>query len=514
MPEVISVNDSQVAIFLDPNCTYNTISPFQPLCHYPEYPFESASIEAGLATQARDGYHAVRETLHLLGYDSVHFGTIQWNPLGHIIHPGSDVVVKPNFVLHVNESGLGLVGVVTHPSILRAVIDYCYIAMRGKGRVTIADAPQMDCDFEELRRSIGLDSLISFYDRFKEFEVSLLDLRKLRCKRDFARELYPAQSFVSNEHADPKGYVICDLGKNSRLEGLEGIDNLYGADYDRKFTAENHKPGRHRYCISRTILEADAVICIPKMKTHKKVGVTLGMKLLVGINGDKNHLAHFRVGDPTSCGDEFPAPSAQSVWLQRKILRFVQDRILTRRRPAADVLWSILRSCGVSVGRSMRRARLLKSATDSDRIFGGNWYGNDTAWRMAADLARIFIYADNNGRVRSEPQRNTLFLVDGIVAGEGEGPMSPMPKKIGVMVGGANILAVDTAATTLMGFDYRKIMMIYDSWNLGPYPLARFPANATYVFSNEPELEGKNVVSCRRFVFEPNKYWKGHIEVD
>jgi len=37
---------------------------------------------------------------------------------------------------------------------------------------------------------------------------------------------------------------------------------------------------------------------IPKMKVHGKVGVTLNLKGLVGVNTDKNYLIHYRVGTP------------------------------------------------------------------------------------------------------------------------------------------------------------------------------------------------------------------------
>ncbi len=46
-----------------------------------------------------------------------------------------------------------------------------------------------------------------------------------------------------------------------------------------------------------------------------------------------------------------------------------------------------------------------------------------------------------------------LVLADSIVAGEGQGPMLARPYELGVMVGGANGVAVDAVACRLMGFD-------------------------------------------------------------
>ena len=60
--------------------------------------------------------------------------------------------------------------------------------------------------------------------------------------------------------------------------------------------------GTHEYLISRSAMDADVFINLPKLKTHKKVGVTLSLKNLVGINGDKNYLPHFCIGTPAEGG--------------------------------------------------------------------------------------------------------------------------------------------------------------------------------------------------------------------
>jgi uncharacterized protein (DUF362 family) len=69
-----------------------------------------------------------------------------------------------------------------------------------------------------------------------------------------------------------------------------------GADYDPGPTTSHHRGGRNEYLLSETVLRADLVVNLPKLKTHKKTGVTLALKNLVGINGDKNWLPHHRDG--------------------------------------------------------------------------------------------------------------------------------------------------------------------------------------------------------------------------
>src|SRR5690554_5888999 len=84
---------------------------------------------------------------------------------------------------------------------------------------------------------------------------------------------------------------------------------LRGADYDEEITIAHHSGGRNAYLVARTVLSADLVVNVPKVKTHKKSGVTLSMKNLIGINGDKNWLPHYRAGFTSRGGDEFPRPN-------------------------------------------------------------------------------------------------------------------------------------------------------------------------------------------------------------
>ena len=59
-----------------------------------------------------------------------------------------------------------------------------------------------------------------------------------------------------------------------------------------------------------------------------------------------------------------------------------------------------------------------------------------------------------------------LTVVDGIIAGEGNGPMSPDPKACGVIIAGTHPVAVDCAAATLMGFDWQKLRLLKNSFQI------------------------------------------------
>ena len=72
--------------------------PWNPSVSYPEYSFGDC-----IAPTRNDAYDMVRQCLHALGLDESNYATPAWNPLGDYVKPGQTVVVKPNWVLHVNK---------------------------------------------------------------------------------------------------------------------------------------------------------------------------------------------------------------------------------------------------------------------------------------------------------------------------------------------------------------------------------------------------------------------------
>jgi len=71
-----------------------------------------------------------------------------------------------------------------------------------------------------------------------------------------------------------------------------------GADYVTSVVNRHHSGGRHACLSSGSAIRADVCVNLPKLKTHKKAGITCSLKNLVGINGDKNWLPHHTEGDP------------------------------------------------------------------------------------------------------------------------------------------------------------------------------------------------------------------------
>jgi uncharacterized protein (DUF362 family) len=380
-------------------------------------------------------YAAVRAALRALGLDAAHFGTAQWNPLGDLVGRGGRVVLKPNFIRHWNPLPEASVeSVITHGSLLRAVADYAWLAVGSEGSVALAEAPQHDCVWERIREIAGLDVLARFYETRLGADFEVLDLR---------REAVVYQGGVIALRkplpGDPRGYRLVDLGAHSAFAG-SGLDprRFRGADYDPEPTCAHHSEGRHEYLLSETVLGADLVVNLPKLKTHKKTGVTLALKNIVGISGDKNLLPHHCVGSLAEGGDEYPGDA-------------LLDRLRSRATETARRL--LARRSGTRLVRWVRRAE--RAARGDAFLRSGNWWGNRTTWRMCLDLNRCLYYGDASGQ-RFEapgPVRKVLTILDGIVAGEGEGPLAPRDVPLGVVLAATDPIALDLLALRVMGFD-------------------------------------------------------------
>ncbi len=469
---------------------YPTARPFHPDKGYPEYPFPSE-----IGKGANHAYDIVRNAMLLLGLDKSRFDRPDWNPLGELINPGDHVLLKPNFIRQSHTTRMDeWEQVITHPAVIRAVLDYVFIALKGTGEVTIADGPQTDSDFGEIKKRTGLAEVIGFF-RDRGRDIALLDLRRERwIQKDGLtdrRESLPG---------DPRGYVDVALDSYSEFSTYRLSGKFYGADYDMEETRSYHTAGKHAYVLCRTPMEADVIINMPKMKTHKKTGVTLSLKNIVGINGHRNCLPHHTMGTPEQAGDEFPDSGITKRIQSDAIMRFKKFLVSQGGR-------------GGSLSRAATKfGRLIFG--DTERVVrSGNWFGNDTTWRMVLDLNKAFFHFDGSGGPRKRPLRH-LTIVDGIVAGEGNGPVGVDSRKAGIIAAGLNSVAVDTVCAVVMGFDFRKIPVLANAWLIRDLPLVDFPVDRLRCVSNVDGWTGSigDLQSAHHLSFRPHFGWKGHIE--
>jgi len=485
--------EAKVFVWRGQDFAYPREAPFHPGRMYPEFPGQPRSAERNAA------FEAVREVLGLSGLDRERFGTPGWNPLKGIINKGDVVLLKPNLVKqsHPRDPG-GWEYVLTHGSIIRAVADYIFKALDGAGKVIVGDAPQTDSSFARIVETLQLDKLAAYYqEQGRSFFLV-----------DFRREEWTAVDEVIIHRrtlpGDPEGYVAFDLGKQSEFRGHDGTGRYYGADYESRVVNEHHDGIKNEYLISASAVKCDVLFNLPKLKTHKKAGVTICLKNLVGVNGDKNWLPHHTCGHPENGGDQFPCRTLANA----------------SESSAADLLKKAAAGIPGLGPRVMQAARSIGKRVfgDSEQtIRNGNWYGNDTVWRMCLDLNKVVMYGQADGTLRRDDlqQRKTyLCLVDGIIGGEGNGPMNPDPFSAGIVLFGVNPVPVDAVGATLMGFDIDRIPTISLAFRIGAYPLTGCSPDDIVCVSNEPSWNGRlrEITKTATFDFKPHFGWSGHIE--
>jgi uncharacterized protein (DUF362 family) len=424
---------------------YPADAPYHPGTAYPEYSGPVAPAPNGI-------YDSVRNTLRDLGLDAARFGTPDWNPIGDLVEPGARIVIKPNWVLHANEGKGGLDCLYTHPSVLRPLIDY---ALKTKpSSLIIGDAPVQVCDFDALM-SQGFNDLF-VYVRAAGAHISVKDFRRTISIRK------PGAFKVSTELKPLDEYVLVDLGTNSLLEPISADYKKFRVTmYNPDLLPENHRPGRHRYLVAKDILEADLVINVPKLKTHMKAGVTLALKNLVGINGSKEFLPHHRKGAANRGGDNYEKFTVPK-WIVENMLDFINRHFLDKPR-----LYNI-------GNRLAYKFLWLDKVRDLPINIEGGWHGNDTVWRMCLDLNKVLLYADATGKLHDTPQRTTLHVTDGIIAGEGEGPLRPDPVPLGAIIAALNPAAHDWVVTQIMGFNPDSVPITRRAFELVTDKLADF----------------------------------------
>ena len=155
-----------------------------------------------------------------------------------------------------------------------------------------------------------------------------------------------------------------------------------------------------------------------------------------------------------------------------------------------------------------------KNKKNNCHILGGSWFGNDTAWRMALDLTRIVLYCDSQGKICEKSQRNFFSVIDGIIAGEGEGPLSPTAKNCGVIIAGFNPIYVDASGSRLMGFDPQKIKMINEGNQRTWLNINNILFSEIQINSNIPQYQSLFKDKKNTYLdFKPACGWINHIDI-
>jgi hypothetical protein len=134
---------------------------------------------------------------------------------------------------------------------------------------------------------------------------------------------------------------------------------------------------------------------------------------------------------------------------------------------------------------------------------------------MALDLNRCLLYGNADGTLRSDHPKRYYTIVDGEIGMEGAGPMQGTPKKCGIYISGSDPVAVDAVAATMMGFDWEKLPVIREAFDLQVLPITFCTPQDIRIESDIPEWNGtlENLRKQKHFDFEPHFGWKNHIEL-
>ena len=459
-------------------------SPYHPAEDYPESPFRLTTPGGNPA------YALVRQALADLGLDAEHFGTRAWNPIGALVKPGGTILLKPNWVLHVNERKGGTDCLFTQAPVLRAVLDYVYLAR--PGLVLVGDAPVQGCDLDALLAH-GFREVMDFMS-LQGLNTRVVDFRRTRARRlgHFKWEMQEGLRLLGD-------YATVDLKGQSLLEPISrGAGRFRVTMYDPRRMRDHHAPGRHRYLVAREVLEADLIINLPKIKTHKKAGLTSALKNLVGINGNKDYLPHHRKGGAGWGGDNYERGS---------IFKMLAEEVLDLANK--HISWSRFYQACTALTYALL---VMDIKTGGTGDVEGSWYGTDTVWRMVLDLNRALLYADSEGRMTDTPQRVELSIADGIVAGQGDGPLRPDPCPLGAVVAALNPGAADWVSALLLGLDPARLPVVARAFDEMPLPIARFRPSEIICVVNGAVVDTRVVPGKFGVRAAPPRGWVGHCE--
>jgi uncharacterized protein (DUF362 family) len=340
---------------------------------------------------------------------------------------GKRVLLKPNLVKQ-NKTAQDEICLRTNDNLMletvHALLEF------GPKELILGDAPIQDCVWDELFPKSFYDELKNMSDKFG-IPVRLVDFR---------RHIFYTGSnkLVANERNEGE-YLIFDLGKDSFLEPITTAKKKFRVtNYNPDRMSETHGPGMHKYCIRRDLFDCDTVITMPKIKTHRMACLTNSLKILVGINGDKDYLPHHRLGS-VSCGGD--------CYKKFNLFRTISEKCLDfANRHQGTVLYKPWLYGGLLLWNL--------SMPNQETMTNAGWYGNDTVWRMVLDLNKVAVYGRNDGTIAETPQRTLYTLVDGIIGGQGSGPLYPDPLALGILAFSNDSYLMDEVG----GYLYRLII--------------------------------------------------------
>jgi hypothetical protein len=143
------------------------------------------------------------------------------------------------------------------------------------------------------------------------------------------------------------------------------------------------------------------------------------------------------------------------------------------------------------------------------RNVGGGWAGNDTTWRMSMDIARILKHADRTGELCCQEKRKMIEFIDGIVGGEGQGPLRPTARRVGFVSYSEDVVAGDYVAACFMGLNPTTFPVIQRAFSLATFGLTGLLPGGVSAIVNGVRLDHADLAGLRLPRFEMPAGWQG-----
>lgn len=349
---------------------------------------------------------------------------------------GKRILLKPNFVKE-NEKKEDEICLITHPNFILATLKV--LLECEPISIIVGDAPIQNCRWDMMLTP-------DFYSSVDDLSISynvpikVVDFRKV--------VFYPRENTFDKSNRSEEDYLIFDTGERSWLEPVTTDKNTFRVtNYNPDRMALSHRKGMHKYCVAKEVFESDIVITMPKPKTHRMACMTNSLKILVGINGDKDYLPHHRLGSTSQGGD---------CYKDYNLFRFFSEKL----RDSAN------RHRGSLIYKPIFRLSALfwrLGRPGSEVSTNAGWYGNDTVWRMVLDLNTIAQYGKADGTLSDSPQRIIYTLCDGIIGGQGSGPLHPDPLPLGLISFSNDSYLMDEVMGRLFSLNVSKVPLLREA---------------------------------------------------
>lgn len=160
--------------------------------------------------------------------------------------------------------------------------------------------------------------------------------------------------------------------------------------------------------------------------------------------------------------------------------------------------------------RKMRNSGIALLGDSEKKIRAWNWQGNDTCWRMVLDLNRALLYGNCDGTWREPGKpKKYLAIVDGIVGGEGNGPLCPDTVESRILVAETSPVETDAVAAQIMGFPLSLLSIIERAFDQHRWPIYKRQINEIRIYDMrfDEQVSVENLKAVVAGGFKPHFGW-------